>query len=38
MIRRRMTPMGVHVTVHMVVHVLSTIAEIIRRREFIYAK
>jgi len=26
-------PHGVHVTVHMVVHVLSAIAEIIRRRE-----
>jgi hypothetical protein len=34
MIRRRMTPMGVPVTVHMVLHVLVIVVEIIRRRKF----
>jgi len=38
MIRRRMTPMGVPVTVHVVVHVLIMVAEIIRRRKFIPTK
>jgi hypothetical protein len=33
-----MTPMGVPVTVHMVVHVLIIVPEIIRRREFIPTK
>jgi hypothetical protein len=33
-----MTPMGVPVTVHMVVHVLIMVAEIIRRRKFIPTK
>jgi len=35
MIRRRMTPMGVPVTVRALVHVLIKVVEIIRRREFI---
>jgi hypothetical protein len=38
MIRRRMTPMGVPVTVHMVVHVVIIVPEIIRRRKFIPTK
>jgi hypothetical protein len=33
-----MTPMGVPVTVHMVVHVLIIVPEIIRRRKFIPTK
>jgi hypothetical protein len=33
-----MTPMGVPVTVHMVVHVFIMVAEIIRRRKFMIEK
>jgi hypothetical protein len=36
LIRRRMTPMGVPVTVHILVHLPIIVTEIIRRRKFIY--
>jgi hypothetical protein len=38
MTRRRMTPVTVPVRVHMVVHVLIMVPEIIRRRKFIIEK
>jgi hypothetical protein len=37
LIRRRMTPMGVPVTVHILVHVLILVTVIIRRRKFMDA-
>ncbi|MGE5839718.1 MAG: hypothetical protein ACM34H_07260 [Deltaproteobacteria bacterium] len=38
MIRRRMSPMGVHVPAHFVVRVLIMVAEVIRRRGDMAAK